>query len=417
MFKNKWWLVFGSVLALIVGNGTINVFAVGIFFKPIARDLGYGRGIISTAVGVTNICTALMVPFFGRLLDKYGVRRILLPAIVLFALTTAARSLITSSVVVLFLIFAIGGFAGAGQSTTPYSKLIAERFDTQRGLALGIVLSGVGLGTAIVPQYATFLLRHFGWRVGFLGLGCLIIILAFIPAAVFCREPVRTSAKKGAARAAILGTEFSEAVRTFQFWAIWVIFFFATVAINGSLIHVVPMLTDRGLPVAAATAALSFSGIALIGGRLLSGYLLDKIYAPYIGIFFLLMPMIGLAILGMGYRGAGPVLGTVLLGMGMGAEIDLLAYIIAAYFGVRAFGAIHGFIFMGALLANAVGAAALGWCYQLTKSYSIGFIAFEIILAISVVLFALLGPYRFPVRKHLKGAAEVSRSSEVKVCQ
>lgn len=399
MFKNKWWIVFGSVLSLIVGNGVINVFAAGVFFKPISAELGFGRGTISTALAATNIMTAITAPFMGRLLDKYGTRPVLLPAIVLFAITTAARSLLTSSILLLFIIFAIGGVTGAGQSTTPYSKIITAHFDKQRGLALGIVLAGVGLGTAIVPQYSSFLLRHFGWRVGFLGLGVLILVLAFIPVSIFCREPAH-AALKGAARLAIPGLEFSEAVRTFKFWAIWVIFFLSTVAINGSLIHVVPMLTDRGLPVAMATAALSFSGVALIGGRLVSGYLLDKLFAPYIGIFFLVTPMIGLAILGMGFRGMGPVLGTVLLGMGMGAEIDLLAYIIAAYFGLRAFGAMHGFIFMGALLANAVGVSILGWCYQLTKSYTAGFIGFEIILAISVVLFAMLGPYKFPVQKH-----------------
>lgn len=407
MFKNKWWLVFGSIIALICGNGVINVFAAGLFFKPMAAELGFGRGVISTSIAVTNVMTALSAPFLGRLFDKYGVRKVLLPAIVLFAISVAMRSFATSSILLLFVIFGIGGIAGTGQSTTGYSKLIAANFDKDRGLALGLTLGGVGLGTAIVPQYARYLLVHFGWRHAYWGVGALIMVLAFIPAFIFFKDPAKKTPQQVAAvRASVPGMEFSEAVRGYRFWAIWFFMFLSTVAINGSLIQIVPMLTDRGIPVGMATAALSFSGLALIGGRVFSGYLMDKIFAPYIGIFFVVMPIIGLGILGMGWRGAGPMIGTILLGLGMGAELDLLGYIIAAYFGNKAFGTLHGFIFMGALFANAVGTAMLGWIYQFTHSYALGFIIFEIILVICVVLLAILGPYKFPVQRHAKPKQE-----------
>jgi MFS family permease len=392
-------------LALICGNGVINVFAAGLFFKPMARELGFSRGIISSSIAVTNVMTAISAPFLGRLFDKYGVRKVLLPAIVLFAISVAARSFCSSSVILLFIIFGVGGITGTGQSTTGYSKMIAANFDKERGLALGLTLGGVGLGTFIVPQYAHYLLGHFGWRTAYWGMGALILILAFLPVFIFFREPERQGGQAKAARPNpknLPGVDFSEAIRGYRFWAIWFFMFLSTIAINGSLIQIVPMLTDRGIPVGAATFALSISGIALLIGRVFSGFLMDKIFAPYIGIFFVVTPIIGLGILGLGFHGAGPVVGTILLGMGMGAELDLLGYIIAAYFGNKSFGALHGFIFMGALFANAVGAAMLGWIYQFTHSYALGFIVFEIILVICVVLLATLGPYKFPVARHGK---------------
>jgi MFS family permease len=404
LFKNKWWIVVASVLALIVGNGVINVYAAGVFIKPLAKELGFGRGVISSAIAWANIATAIAMPFVGRLFDRYGVRAVLLPAIALFALATATRSLLTGSVVLLFLIFAFSGVTGAAQSGTAYSKMIAARFDTRRGLALGIALAGIGLGAALIPQLCNIFLRVFGWRGGFVVLGVLTIILAFIPVAVFCREQGTAGGIGNGKLPAtdVPGLSFSEALRTWPLWALWLVFFFSTIAINGSLIQVIPMLTDRGITVAVATAALSFSGLALIAGRLLSGYLLDKLYAPYIGMFFLLLAMTGLGILALGVRGAGPVLGTILLGMGMGAEIDLLAYVIACYFGIKAFGAIHGLIFAGALIANGIGAATLGWLFQIAHSYTAGLIAFEILLAISVILFGTLGAYRYPAARHQK---------------
>lgn len=402
MARNRWWVVVAAALALVAGNATINVYAAGVFLKPLASQLGFGRGVISSAIAVANLVQAFTIPFAGRLMDRYGVRAVVLPGIVLFALATAARSLLTTSIALLFFLYAISGFIGSAHSNTAYSKFVASRFDTERGLALGISLSGVGLGTALMPQFATILLKHFGWRVGFLGMGCAVLVLAFIPMAIFSKEPgtpAAAASRRRDASANLPGMSFSEAFHTWRFWALTMIFFFATVAINGSIIHVVPMLTDRGLTVAAATAALSIAGFALIGGRLLSGYLLDKLFAPYIGMFFLILPIVGLAILVLGLGGISPLVGTVLLGVGMGAEIDLLAYVIGAYFGMRAFGAMHGFIFGVSVIANAVGVSVLGWCYQLFKSYVAGFVLFEILLVAACILFATLGAYRYPPRK------------------
>ena len=171
-------------------------------------------------------------------------------------------------------------------------------------------------------------------------------------------------------------------------------FFFAATAINGSLIHVVPLLTDRGIPASVAISALSAAGLALIGGRIVAGYCIDKIFAPYVALLFLLVPMAGIAILTTSI--SNPVVGTVLLGLGIGAEIDLMSFMISRYFGIRFFGALHGFMFAPVLLGNAVGASILGWCFQLMRSYVPGFALFEVLLAVACMLIMTLGRYRYP---------------------
>ena len=393
--RNRWWIVVASILSLIVGQGSINVFAAGVFLKPVAAELGFGRGSISTAIGLSNVVTALALPFFGRLVDRYGVRPMLLWSIALFALATAALSQLTASATVLILLFAVSGIVSTGQCPTAYSKVITEWFDRQRGLALGLALAGVGLGTALIPQLSNALVSNFGWRMGYVGLGVTIFVLAFLPVALFVREPPPRSAERHA-QAAAVGISFSEAMRDRRYWATALVFFFAATTINGSIIHVVPLLTDRGIAPGAAAAALSAAGIALIGGRIVAGYLLDKIFAPYIAVFFLLCPMAGIAILGGGALGSWPVVGTILLGLGIGAEIDILSFIISRYFGIRCFGALHGFGFALALIGNAVGASMLGWFFQLAHSYTPGFAVFEILLAAACGLMLTLGPYRYP---------------------
>ena len=394
-WRNRWWIVVAAILSLIVGQGSINVFAAGVFLKPVAAELGFGRGAISTAIGLSSLVTALALPFFGRLVDRYGVRPMLLSSITLFALATAALALLTASTAVLFLLFAISGIMAVGQTPTAYSKVITEWFDRQRGLALGLALAGVGLGTVIIPQLSNALVGNFGWRVGYVGLGVAIFILAFLPVALFVREPEQRSTDRHAG-AVKQGVSFADAIRTWRYWAMALTFFFAATTINGSLIHVVPLLTDRGIAPGVAAAALSAAGLALIGGRIVAGYLLDKIFAPYIAVFFLLCPMAGLAILGSGMAGSWPLVGTILLGLGIGAEIDLLSFIISRYFGIRFFATLHGFCFALALIGNAVGASILGWVFQLQHSYAYGFVLFEVLLAISCVMMMTLGPYRYP---------------------
>jgi MFS family permease len=406
LFQSKWWVVFASAVALIVGSGAIMVFATGVFLKPVAKELGFGRGVVSSAISLANVVMGLMTPLLGWLMDRYGVRRVLLPFIALFAIATASLSLLTTSTLLLMVLFALQGVVSCAQTPTGYSTMITARFDNQRGLALGIALAGVGLGTMLIPQYARVLLQHFGWRTGYVGLGCAIIVLAFIPVAVFFGEPeeMRRTRELGrvkgsAGRAAIPGMEFSEAVKTPAYWAITIATFLGLTVINGSLMHLVPLLTDRGVSMVAATGALSAAGLALIGGRLLSGYLLDKIFASYIAILFLITPMVGIAILGYGVGRVGPVVGTILLGISVGAEFDLMAFIISRYFGVRSFGALYGLLMMFVNFANAAGSSLMGWCFQIKHSYKPMFVVFEFLLVVAIVLMAYLGPYRYPAVK------------------
>lgn len=400
-FGNRWWIVVASAMALIVSQGSINLFAAGVFLKPVAQALGFGRGEVATALGVANLTSALATPFIGWLMDKAGSRPLMLPLIVLFAAATAALALLQPSALLLFGLYGVSGLVGVGQSPTAFARLVANWFDRQRGLALGITLAGVGLGTALIPQYSTFLILHYGWRLGYVGLAVAIMVLGFLPVALLVRDPPAQAARRaGRADAAVLvpGIAFRPSLGTWRYWSLTIAFFLAATTINGSLLHVVPRLTDRGFSPTAAASAVSGAGLALIGGRLLSGYLVDRIFAAWVALVFLLCPMAGIALLGSGAAGAAPIVGTILLGMGIGAEIDLMSFMISRYFGIRAFGALHGFMFGWAVLGNAVGSSVLGWSFQLLHSYGPGFLLFEGLLVVTCILLGTIGPYRYPAR-------------------
>jgi MFS family permease len=189
LFRNRWWVVFGSVIGLMVSGGPVNIFTFGVFLRAVTEDLHIGRGAFGSAMLATNWISAASGPFLGLLLDRYGARRVLLPGAVLFAIATAMQSYITSSLVIIYVLFALKALMGAGLSPVSYAYAVSKWFDRRRGLALGFALGGVGLGTATIPPTVAYLIAHDGWRFAYVGLGLVVLVLGGLSALLFIREP------------------------------------------------------------------------------------------------------------------------------------------------------------------------------------------------------------------------------------
>jgi MFS family permease len=418
VFANRWWVVAATVLGLIVGAGPINVFSFGVFLKPITAELGIGRATFSSALTLHATMAALMCPVFGWMIDRWGVRRVMLPALVLYALGIAAYALITADpFVITYLIFAVTGLTGTVAGPIPYSTVISQWFDRQRGLALGIGMAGVGLGVALMPQLAALLIGQFGWRTAYIGLAVASIVFAFVPVALFVREPPGFTARpeRGQSRGAALnlpGTGVGEALRSSLFWGLGIAFFLDVIAINGTLTHVVALLTDRGITREVAVTALSGTGIALLAGRIMSGWFLDRFWGPYVAIGFFVTPMVGLALLMSHAAGAAPFLGAICLGIGIGAEIDLMAFFASRYFGLKNYAKIYGTMFGMFGLGVGFGPTLSGLSFDQFHSYTPIFAVYEIMLLVTCMIFLRLGPYPYPAGGHGRVEAAAPAAAE-----
>lgn len=408
-FGNRWWIVAATVCGLIVGGGAINVFAFGVFLKPITAELGIGRGMFSSALTLHSTLAALSCPLIGWLVDRWGARRVMIPGLIVYALATACYALIQASpFAITYLLFAVAGLVGGIGTPIPYAAVITQWFDRQRGLALGIGIAGVGLGVALVPQLAAALIAALGWRMAYLGLGIAVIVIAFVPVAVFLREPpVAARSAEGAPAAVLPGVEAGAAFRSGLFWALAVAFFLDVIAINGTLTHIVALLTDRGMALQVATATLSGVGVALILGRIFSGWCLDRLWGPYVAVAFFVLPMIGIAILASGATGLLPFVGAVALGLGIGAEVDLMAFFTSRYFGARNYAKIYGTMFGIFAFGVGIGPALSGSSFDLFHSYTPVFLVYEVMLAVSCAIFLRLGPYPYPAREAVPETAAV----------
>jgi len=302
------------------------------------------------------------------------------------------------SMPVVFLIFCVAGFISGVQTPIPYAAVVSHWFDRERGIALGVATAGVGLGVALIPQLAAYLIGHFGWRDAYFGLGLAVIVLAWLPVAIFVRDPPALAASRGGAvqTSALPGIDALAALKTSNFWVLSVAFFLGVMAINGTIVHIVALLTDRGIPLQAATGALSIAGLAIIIGRIICGWCLDRFWGPYVATCFFVLPMAGIALLGSGWGYPIPLIGAALCGAGIGAEIDLMAFFISRYFGLRAYGKIYGLMFMLFNIGTGLGPALSGRAFDMFHSYTQVFIVYEVALAITCLLLVRLGKYVYP---------------------
>lgn len=396
-FKNPWWVVVGSVIGLLVCNGPVLGYTFGIFLKPIMADMHWDRGTASFAMAFGGLFSSATVPVIGWMMDRWSIRRVALPGIALFAVCLCLLGFTPASLPVFVLLFTMTLVSGEIQCPLGYTKAISAWFDRRRGLALGLAIAGIGLGAVIVPQIAQELITRIGWRGAFVGLGVLMFAIAFPAVALFIREP---QPGEGEHRRSMLpvqpGLSVPEAVRTARFWLLCGTFFLVALALLGFSGHIVPLLTDRGLSPAAATATFGLLGLATMAGRLVTGYLVDRIFAPYVVGAFWAAPIAGFALL-MSGTGLLPALGVCLVGFGLGAEADMLAFLNSRYMGQRSFGQLYGYFFMSFGLGGTFGRFLDGYLFDRAGSYGPALIGSAVALVVAVVLVSRLGAYAYPV--------------------
>lgn len=404
MFKNRWWVLAASFLGMIVGPGPILVFSYAVILRPATLELGVDRSIFSSAALVATLIGLVGGPAVGWLIDRYGARRVMIPGILLFALGISANSLLTASTIAIYALFVCGNLFSAAASPIPFSIVIARWFDRIRGVAFGIALAGIGVGTAVVPLYTAKLIAAYGWRSAYLGIAAAIVVFAWLPVVFFIHEPPafaqRRAEKKQAVADHLPGMTAREAFKYWRWWSMSIAFFLGGVAINGTLAHVVALLGDRGVPIQAAASTLAFTGVALIIGRVIAGWALDRFNGPVIAAICFAIPIVGILMLA---SGAGDLTfaktATSLCGFGIGAEVDLLAFFLSRYCGLKAYGKIYGVSFAFFTIGNTLGALIGSLSFDHLHSYTPAFLLFAGSLLVACVLFLTLGAYTYPAQR------------------
>lgn len=405
-----WWNVLASFTGLALSYAMFTVFAFGTFVGPLEAEFGWARGPMSLALTIANVTVVVASPLLGALVDRFGARRVMAVSVTALGLCVASMSELTGDIRHYYLMHLLIPLLGAGTLPLAYSRIIVAWFERRRGLALGIALAGFGAGAALVPVVGQWMISHFGWREAYLLFGGAILLVSLPLTAFVLREkpsdlglypdgatPVEASAAAADAGPGWAGYEPSRAVRTRPFWLLVVSIVLIGVGITSILAHLVPMLISRGVEPGRAALAMSLLGVGLIFGRVLSGYLMDRFFAPYVAAGFQLGMICGLVILATGASGALAFLAGISVGLATGSEISEISYLVSRYFGLKAFGLINGILFAAFQLGSALGAYLMGAWYDAAGDYTGALWLVTALAVLSTTLLLMLGPYPRPV--------------------
>ena len=397
-----WFVVGAAMLCISTGPGPFAFAALGLFIIPFETEFGWERTQISACLTLLVAATAISLPFIGRFVDKYGSRLILFPSLVIFALCLAAIPTFVSELWQLTLIFLLIGTIAAGTNSVPYMPVLSAWFFKYRGLAIGISIAGIGLGYAYVPLLLQYLIDNAGWRYGYYALSGIVIFIAFplvyfflkeSPADMGLKPDGETTGETPEATKKDVGLEVKEILRHREFWMLVAIFIVLSFVLNGMLAHLVPMLSDRGMDTGIAAAVAATAGITVFFSRILIGFLIDRFFAPYVAMVFFSLSAVGMAVFALGAVDAMAFIGAICVGLSLGAEVDLLAYLTGRYFGLKSFGTTYGLLFSAVLTGTAIGPLAFGIGFDTTGSYvSILTICVGINI-LAVILTAFMGKY------------------------
>ncbi len=381
-----------------MGMAAVVSYASGLFIAPLENEFGWSRTEISSAHLISAVAIILLAPFVGFLVDKFGPRRIGIVAVVAICAALALFSLTGPSIWSWRALWIVMAAATVIIQPMVWTSAVTGLFSAGRGLALAVTLCGSSLCSIVTPPLTYWLIESYGWRLAWVGVAVcwgvvvLPLVLLFFTSA---QDKVRrdTPLVPLSARPSFL-TSFRGAVLKWQFLQLALAGFAIAIAVVSVSVTIVPILSSNGLSRGEAAGIASLVGFAAITGRLTVGFLLDQFEGRFIAAAAVCMPVIGSLIL-IGIPGSVPAAAaaSLIFGLSLGAELDIMAYLTSRYFKSESFGLMFGTIGGFVALAGAIGPVILNRVYDLTQSYVPALWGILPVCLLSATLFLLMGPY------------------------
>jgi predicted MFS family arabinose efflux permease len=396
-WRRGWALVLASFVGFLYFSSMFSSMAV--LIGPISGEFGWSRTLVSAGSSISAITTALLSPFFGILIDRYGTRKLALPGLVITAFALSAMGLANGSPAQWIALWAIYAVVTLSVKTTVWTTAVAGVFEKSRGLALAVTLAGATAAHAIMPVLSNFLVNEFGWRLTFvwlgMGLGGIALILSF-----FFLYDAHDRQKRAAPaddaksrRPDFPGLTISEATRDWALWRIGISIFVIMALTIGLLFHQIEILSEMGVSRTSAAWLASLAGAVGILGKLVTGVLLDRFRGNLVGGITMTSAAIAFAIFLAGAKTL-PLLVFAMLvnGYTAGAKLHIASYLTVQYCGMKNFGKIYGVITTMVSLGSGVGPLIAGMIYDETGSYDMFLLAGTVgLVASGLMLFTLPG--------------------------
>lgn len=386
-FSRHWLLVLVCAVGIGVGVSSLPFYTQGLFIEAWIADFGWTRAQASLGILGSTLALAAVLPFIGSIVDRYGLVTPVMISLLGLSLAYVLLGMFVQSIATFVILAMLQAILGSASSPLAYTRAINAVFNKQRGLALGVALSGAGVAATFGPTLISNAIDAFGWRGAYYAMALFTLVVGAVIILVLSRLNGAKTAVNIDMEAANRDFLVAKASRTY--WTIMAAIFCLSLGLGGLMIHFVPILLDVGFPTNAAVKIAGVIGIAVVLGRLLVGFAVDRIFAPRVAIAILLACISGvLALALLGSVVAVPA--AFVIGFSVGAEVDLIGYLVARYFGMHAYGQIYGRQYSTFLIATGLSPVILGAVRDATGTYTASLFTAAAFMVISAALFAKL---------------------------
>lgn len=348
--------------------------ALGVLMKPLGQAFGWGRSEISGGLTILTILQAPLIPLVSLIIPRVGVKRVALAGGLLLALGFILAACSTANIWTWYLSWVVLGLAMTGISPLSWTTAINRAFDRNRGVALSVALSGVGVATFLSPLLSAYALQWFGWRASFVALAVLVLAILLPLTFLFMNrvedfdpyqpQPVADPVQRDhTGKHALLASP--------RVWQIMAASFLMAGCVGMIMIHLQAMMRDAGASATEAARYFTIIGPMLIVGRLVSGVMLDHFPTRLVATVMFMLPII-VAVLLLGYNGS-PLLGIVIcviFGVGYGSENDILAYVCSRYFAIADYPMVYSLVYCAFSLGYGTSVAIAGAMFDHFGSYA-----------------------------------------------
>jgi MFS family permease len=375
------WVVVGmSFLANLVAFGIAYSFSV--FFKALYSDFGWTRAVTAGAFSAYAISHDVFAPFAGWLTDKFGPKMIVATGGLCLGGSMIMMSFI-DTIWELYIYYAFLFGWGVAGVYTPMMATVSRWFNKKRGFAIGLTSAGIGTGSLALSPFAAWLISCYDWRLAYTIVGILVFII-FIPIVCFIKKPPMETYETNNQMGAVIDFSFVEALRTKSLWALSFSWLFGALALWAVMIHIVALITDKGVSITAAGLLAGLAGGGSIIGRISGGFVSDKLGRKQVLLIAYIFQIIMLFWLFFSEELWMFLIFAPLFGISFGGWAGVIATFPADYFGIKRTGAIFGFVVIMAGVGVAVGSFMGGYIFDVTLSYD-----YMIVMAGLATLFAI----------------------------
>ena len=403
-FRFGWPVVFASAIGIGLGMSPLPFYTIGVFAAPYMQEFGWTAGQIFACFLIFTFTALVMSPVVGQLTDKFGARRVALTSVFLFSLTMMSFSLQNGSLSMYYAIWFLLAVTGAGTLPITWTRAVNSWFFKKRGLALGFALSGTGLFGVASKHFAFFLIESVGWRLAYVGIGLLPLVIAWPIGYLLLRDATdpkvahkveQMRREDIAPKVKFGGLSLLDACKDWRFWLLAYAFVPISFAVGGPIPNMETIMGSKGFTPQEGVTLAGIIGYAVVVGRVAGGYIIDHFWAPAVAATILSLPAVATFMLAQAdYSFWHAAVAIFILGMAAGVEYDLMAYLVSRYFGMLHYAAIYGALYGFFALGAGIGPAVFGWSYDNLGSYDSILLVSSLLFVAGALPLVLLGKYR-----------------------